>query len=444
MFISRDNAAAPARTIASPARTLWKFGGLLAVWVGTMAIGNSFIPTDKSVSLHALGNDFLVFYYAGNCVVTGHSERLYDLNESRKFERQQGKLNELDIGPAFGPYWNPPFVALFFSPLAHFEYPLALAIWWDFSLCCLVLALVLMCRMLPESGKNRWLVPLYFLVSMPFIMAFGHGQNTFLSLLLLAGAVFLWRSQKPLLAGLVCGLLFYKPQLGALAAAGLCISEGRRAILGVAITGTVLTLVNILVLPGTLHDWFFQMPVNLAYMQEATHYQWERHVTFKGMWHLAIQGRDNGPTAWSVKILWGLTEALFLGGLGMVILKTIRSPRTASSRDRLIAATIVTMPLVMPFYFDYDLLLVGVGAVVYAADRMRNPTTNNWEDIWLMRTFLTLMVVLYFATSLAEHIHMLLTIPLLATASALLIRRGLRPISQALPVAPPVPVLLAA
>ncbi len=29
------------------------------------------------------------------------------------------------------------------------------------------------------------------------------------------------------------------------------------------------------------------------------------------------------------------------------------------------------MPLLMPFYFDYDLLLLSVGIVVYAADRQR-------------------------------------------------------------------------
>ncbi len=43
-----------------------------------------------------------------------------------------------------------------------------------------------------------------------------HGQNTCTSLLLLTATVALWRAKASVLAGLVGGLLFYKPQLAAL------------------------------------------------------------------------------------------------------------------------------------------------------------------------------------------------------------------------------------
>ena len=41
--------------------------------------------------------------------------------------------------------------------------------------------------------------------------------------------------------------------------------------------------------------------------------------------------------------------------------------------DRLIAATIVAMPLLMPFYFDYDLLLLAVPAVLLASEIASRP-----------------------------------------------------------------------
>src|SRR2546430_4183331 len=44
-----------------------------------------------------------------------------------------------------------------------------------------------------------------------------------------------------------------------------------------------------------------------------------------------------------------------------------KSSRRTASPDRAIAATIAAMPLLMPFYFDYDLLLLAVPATLYAA-----------------------------------------------------------------------------
>ncbi len=62
---------------------------------------------------------------------------------------------------------------------------------------------------------------------------------------------------------MVCGLLFYKPQLGVLVAVVLCLSEGRRAMLGVCLTGTALVLVNMLTMPGTMHEFAYHMPRNM-------------------------------------------------------------------------------------------------------------------------------------------------------------------------------------
>jgi hypothetical protein len=425
-------------------RSLWKFGGLLAIFVGTFYVGNFFVAPDKAISRRAMGNDFLAFYFAGHCVITGQTQDLYDLGACRQFEQQVGHDADLDIGPAYGPWWNPPFAALMFAPLAMLPYKSAQTLWWIFDSCCLIVALFLLARTLKGDWKIRALVPLFVLTSMPFVQAFGHGQNTFFSLMLLTIAVTLWRGSKPLAAGIVCGLLFYKPQLGAVVAMVLCLCEGRQAILGVAITGTMLAVINVVFLPGTLHDWITRMPVNLTYMQEVSPYQWERHVTFKGLWRVAVQRGIPGPTAMSVKILWGFCEAIFLGGLAAVALNTVRNGVTPTSRDRLIAASILTMPLVMPFYFDYDLLLISVAMVVYAADRMRNPLDRNWEDSWFVGISCVMLVTLLFATPLASRIHVLLTIPLLAGAAAMLIRRGLRPIPKALSVFSEVPVRLAA
>ena len=132
--------------------------------------------------------------------------------------------------------------------------------------------------------------------------------------------------------------------------------------------------------------------------------------------------------------LWIICEAALLGALLALVVKTRPFANLAPRRDRLIAATIIAMPLLMPFYFDYDLLLISVGIVVYAADCRRDSASGaplNAEDRWLFRTFSVLYllpIIMYLIVGM-EHtlrwrIHPI--IPLLAAAAGLLIRRGLR------------------
>ncbi|MGD0768962.1 MAG: glycosyltransferase family 87 protein [Tepidisphaeraceae bacterium] len=403
---------------------LWRVGGLVAVFLVTILIGNTFISKDRAITWDMLGHDFLPFYYGGTCARTGHYEQLFDLPAAKAFEFNTGHAAGLSLGTSFGPWWNPPFAAWMFAPLSALPYLSALHVWWTFSAVCLAASIFLMCRMLRGGWETQLLVPFLVLMAMPCFQAFCHGQNTFFSLMLLTTTVWLWRGNRSLLAGMVCGLLFYKPQLGAVIAAVLCLGQGRRAILGVCLTGTALVLVNVLTMPGTLHEFVYHVPLNLRWIQDENPYRWERHVTFKAFWRLVFQGDNVGPTTTATRVLWGFSEIAMLAALGAMVVKTMRSENSPSERDRLISATIAAMPLLMPFYFDYDLLLMSVGIVVYAADRQRGAAAKeaqNWEDRWLVRVWSVVFLALIFWKTRMNPV-----VPLLAAAAGMLIRRGLR------------------
>jgi len=418
---------------------LWRRGGLVAAAFLTFFVGNFFVAPAKAVTGDMLGHDFLALYYGGYCARTGHFEQLYDLPATRAFEFATGHSANLSLGTSFGPWWNPPFAAWMFAPFSALPYLSALHAWWICSAICLGISIGLMCVMIPAGWKIRSLVPLLILTSKPCFLAICHGQNTFVSLLFLTMTVWLWRGGRPLLAGVVCGLLFYKPQLGAVVAAVLCLSQGRRAILGIALTGTALLLVNILTMPGSLHEFVHHVPLNLTWIQDQSVYRWERHVTLKAFWRGLVQGDTIGTTSPTTRILWALSEIALLAGLGRAMLATIRSGGP-SSRDRLIAATIVAMPLLMPFYFDYDLLLVSVGIVVYAADRQNNAAETK-SDIQLLRfwTVIFLSMWLWFLVLIVWKTTFNPTVPLLAVAAIIQIRCALQtPIRQ--PIAEPVQI----
>ena len=377
-------------------KLLWLAGLGLALFIVTAAAANAFLPADRSVSLRIAGHDFLAFYTGGTFVRTGEADKLYDLDAVRAFQHDLAQREGLELFPAaVGPFWNPPIYAWLFAPLSALPYRTAFWAWTILNLACLAGASGLLALML-ASAAPRWrnwaLVPLLTLTSAPLIMALGHGQNTCLSLLILCGAVALWRGGRFLAGGAVAGLLFYKPQLGAVVAGVMVICCGWRALAGLAMTGTALLATTLLSLPGTLEAFLAKVPANLAYMQVERPYLWERHVTLKAFWRLLVQGRETGETSLLTHALHLTSAALLAACLFACVWKFLRDQLDdLLARDRIISLTILSMPLLMPFYFDYDLLLLAVPATLAAREmivrgQIDRPLAVAWALLyaWLM------------------------------------------------------------
>ncbi len=439
---------------ASPCKRLWMAGSILAMFLLTLVVGNHFIASDKSVTREMLGHDFLAFYTAGSFVRQGRARELYNLESVRVFEQSTAHAAGLEVGKSFGPWWNPPFYALLFEPLAALPYAHALDLWRWISFAAVLIAIAILAFLIAQTSqgpklKYAGLVPLITVISMPFVQAISHGQNTFTSLLLLTVTVMLWRSERKLLAGIVGGLLFFKPQLGAVVALAMVVDLGWTALLGLGVTGAVLILTTLIAMPGSAGDWLHQLPANVRWMQIDHAYLWERHVTIKAFWRLLLQGREAGePWMLTTALTW-ISLAAVGGGLLFTIFRSRRAAFDAMRplhRDRLIAATITTMPLLMPFYFDYDLLLLAVPIALYAAQRLAHPDFICAQDRRFIISWVALFAWLYFNPAVALHAHVSGTVLLLSITSVLSICRANRldgPVMPAI-VLHPQPVALAA
>ncbi|HEY2584639.1 MAG TPA: glycosyltransferase family 87 protein, partial [Tepidisphaeraceae bacterium] len=249
---------------ASSGKRLWLAAAGIAIFIATVWTAHALGSREENRE-PGFGLDFIAFYTAGTFVREGRLGDLYSLDAVHQFQRELAAANHFDIGRACGPWWNPPFYALVFGPLSRLPYPTAAGIWIAFNLACFAAACVLLCRMLPaETGwRSRALAPVLIVLSAPFILAVSHAQNTCTSLLLLTATVTLWRSRRAFLAGVVGGLMFYKPQVATVLAAVLVIDLGWRAVAGYAITGSALLLTNLIALPGTLVDYVHRLPKNV-------------------------------------------------------------------------------------------------------------------------------------------------------------------------------------
>jgi len=376
----------------------------------------------------ALGHDLLPSYVAGTFVREGRARAMYDLDAVHAEEARIVQSANLQIEGRGGPWLNPPFFAWLFAPLSALPYRPAAAVFLTCNLLLLAGTVRLLCRQLPVSGWRVALVPLLICTAMPFWQALCHQQNTFISLFLISLTMTFWLEDKPFAAGCVAGLLFFKPQLAVAVAAVLVATTGRRALMGLLVTAASLLAITILTLPGTLGDYLTKLGPILHTLQFDPRYNWGRQNTFQSFWRLLCDGHVGGATQGVPLLLAWLSSGAVAALLAAATWKHIREPAPSGrSRRRLIAVAVASMPLMMPYYLDYDLLLLAVPAVLFARDWLqrdsaRAPTAERWQ--------LALWIALFFETQinpgLAGQTRFNLSVPIMAALWGVTITSCLR------------------
>lgn len=422
---------------------LWLGTGVIAVFIGILIAMMALSPTRRHLPL---GLDFMVFYSAGTLVDQHDAVQMYDLPTINALEHAIATNQGIELGDALGPWWNPPFYAWVFVPFSHLPFGNALTAWVALNVICALAAVAILCRMLISAGEadglaigrkrssldnlaTCGLVPALLFLSIPFIYSMTHGQNACMSLLLMTITVALWRNRRAAWAGAIAGLLLYKPQLALFLSCVLVLDLGWRALVGLGITGAIL-LAATLALPGTLGTFVHQTPLNLHIVQEELPYIWTRHVTFLAFWRVLLQGTGTGATLPIAKAL----SYLCMAGVGIGLLLAARRNRGAQSRDgrwsrdRLIAATIAAAPLLTPFYFDYDQVLLLIPAVLLAIEvRSRGSAKLPRADRWLVRAWVVHYIWLLLNSQIAIRTHINAGVILWTTVTLMLISRAARP-----------------
>lgn len=186
-----------------------------------------------------LGTDFASFYAAGTYVLDGNANAPFD--QAAHYARQQALFG------AATPYYAwlyPPFFLFIAGALALMPYLLALIVWQGATFALYLLAIRAIIRTAPAArGPNH----LWLLLAIAYPAVFinlGHGQNGFLTAALFAAAL-VTLERRPVLAGMLFGLLVYKPQFGLLIPLALLASGRWRAIMAAGATVAVLALATL-------------------------------------------------------------------------------------------------------------------------------------------------------------------------------------------------------
>lgn len=203
-----------------------------------------------------LGGDYPAFYTAGKLVVSDQRDDMYDFALQQKTQQQYQPPG--DDGWLFFPY--PPYVALAYAPLTLLPYEWSYALYAVLGFGALVLALHLVRPMLAIVDRHFGVCVIGALAFYPVYRGITGGQNTALTLLLIAWA---WRASRDghqVAAGLSLGLLLYKPQF-ALPLIGLQLLARRyrtvAAAAGVGAAGWIASAA--LIGPGWVTTWWRQV-----------------------------------------------------------------------------------------------------------------------------------------------------------------------------------------
>jgi len=386
-----------------------------------------------------LGTDFSNVYAAGTLVLDGNPEAPFDLPQQHA--REQKIFGEAT--PFYG--WHyPPFFLFIAAALALLPYGIALAVWQAVTLGLYVLTIRAILhascggaqRAKPESitpepsglvsEKNLWTRWLWspalardaraagmtidwLLLALAFpavLINIGHGQNGFLTAALL-GAALAQLDRRPLVAGILFGLLAYKPQFG--------------------------LMVPLALMAGGRWRCFVAAAAAVALLAVATTFAFGPHVWqafFDSTRFTRLVALEQGDTGW-YKIqsifawarMWGapISLAYALQATAIVALGAalVRLWRGAAPYPLKAAALCLAAILATPYTFDYDMVVLAPAIAFFAADDLARGF-GPWEKTALAALWLTPLI----ARTVAHATLVPLGVPAMLVIFILLLRRS--------------------
>lgn len=209
----------------------------------------------SSTASGRLGGDFPAFFGAGTIVADGDIDSLYD--PATQAAAQVGLLGE-ESGFIMYPY--APYVAAAYQPLAALPYRLAYVVHTSLMIGAFVTALALIRPMVPIVGRRFGATVGAVITAYPVFVGVTGGQNTALSMLLIAVAWRCWHDDRDGLAGIALSVLLFRPQY-ALPLIGLAMLDRRWRTVAMAVAGaTVVWSINAVLFGiGWLTSWLRQV-----------------------------------------------------------------------------------------------------------------------------------------------------------------------------------------
>jgi hypothetical protein len=357
----------------------WLTPGRLRLWALAVLVASAaglvyLVATSDGLNDYQgrpLGTDFSNIYVAGSYVLEGRTEAPFD-------PRQQFARAKQIFGPDTPFYgWHyPPLFHPVAAALALLPYQLALVVWQAVTLLFYLLAIRAIVGSASWPGLTRpstSYLPapegvdardrpghdgvLWLLLALAFPAVFvnlGHGHNGFLTAALI-GLALVHLDRRPIIAGILFGLLAYKPQFGLMIPLVLAATGRWRTMLAAAVTVAALALA--VTLAFGIESW-------RAFFHSAG---FTRLVLEEGGpgWHM-IQSVFSAVRMWGGPVLLAYAvQGIVTLGIAVALVSLWRSQAAFALKA---AALCIATLLATPYSLDYDMMLLAPAIAFLAVD----------------------------------------------------------------------------
>jgi multidrug transporter EmrE-like cation transporter len=351
-------------------RTDRRVYGALQALVALLALGYLGFAIHQYVTNGTVvGSDFPFFWVASH-IASLHDLQLAYTGELFSLEAARERWGDTIQGK----YWAyPPHFILFLRPLSGLSYGAAFAVWNALSLALFALAV--------WATFGRSWRPVGFTALAPaalFCLLLGQ-TGLMMSALLVGGIGWLWR--RPVLAGVLLGLLTFKPPLGLLVPFALVAGGHWRAILSASLTAGVLILVSLAIYG--LEGWttyLANLPGRQVNLQEA----------FGG---IIV---NLSPTILMAARLLGLEGAIQYGLQALAVAGVLACVMWAfrGGRDPGLCCALLFIGTVLasPFSLSYDMNMVTLAVWLLLQDMLRTGAKTGERAIAALTWSLPLVI----------------------------------------------------
>ena len=336
-------------------------------WVLTVRDGLDFLG-------NPFGFDFITFYAASDLALHGKAALAYDPEIILAAEKAAVPGN---TGLFLWHY--PPVFQLAVLPLALLPYAAAYLVW-------LAAILGLYLAMVRALSDHRLALPLA--AAFPAVLVCGlPAQNGFLSAGLLGFSLALL-DRRPVLAGMIGGLLIYKPQLAVLFPALLVATGQWRALAGACASAGA--FVGASILAFGLDPWsaFLRNAGTVSSVLDSGAIPWEKIPSL--FVALAYLGTPKAAA-------YALHGAVALALAGATVLAW----RRPGPGELKVALAVLASLSVSPYLFDYDLVLLAIPIALLTEYGRRNPLPPGTKAVLVLAFVTPVMFRL-----VAKHTHL--------------------------------------
>jgi alpha-1,2-mannosyltransferase len=321
-----------------------------------------------------IGTDFSNVYAAGKFALAGKPTAPFD--PARQYPEEQSLFGK---ATQFYGWHYPPYFLLLAAPLALLPYLAALALYQLATLALYVGSMWLLLR--KSASPSLASDPRWILVALAFPAAFvnlTHGNNGFLTAALLASGLALLETW-PAFAGVLFGLLVYKPQFVMLIPLALAFGGYWRAIIAGALTIIVLSVLTTIA---------FGPDVWTAFLQSL-------HFARTVVLEQGATGFNKIQSVFAMTRLWGGSIALAYAAQAVATALVAAAlawlwRANVSFADRGAFLSVATI-LATPYCLDYDLVSLAPAIALLAAQGLARGFRDHEKALlallWIMPIF---------------------------------------------------------